>query len=86
MINRLEQGHTFDASIAVGSRFTALTVPVVINSTFIGPESDATAIRESFVILRPVAGAALLVFLFHKLNITASPHPRYLCSNARLDA
>jgi hypothetical protein len=55
-----------------------------INSIFIEPESDATAIRESFVIVFPVADAVLLLFLFHKLNITALPHPCYLCSNATL--
>lgn len=46
------------------------------NSIFGKPECYATAIGESFVILRPVTDAVLLLFLlFHRLRITVSPHP-----------
>jgi hypothetical protein len=53
-----------------------------LNRDIIKPKGDATSQSQSFVILFPVLDAVLLLFLFHKLNITASPHPRYLCSNA----
>ena len=87
MINSLEREHTLKAGRAIGARFTALTGARVIdpgfNSTFIEPESDTSAIRESFVIVFPVTDAVLLFVFSHKLNITALSHPCYLCSNAR---
>ena len=42
----------------------------------IEPEGEATTIAKSFVILGPVTDAVELFFLlFHRLRITASPHP-----------
>ena len=86
MINSLEHEHALKASIAVGARFAAKARPLMIEPRvyymLIEPEGEATTIAKSFVILRPVTDAVLLLFLSHKLNITALPRPCYLCSNA----
>ena len=86
MEDGFEDEHAFNAGIAIGARFAAQAGLFVVEPGFyrvaIKPEGKASPVNESRVILRPVTDAVLLFVFSHKLNITALPHPCYLCSNA----
>src|ERR1044072_5268846 len=86
MVNRFQYKHGLNTCIAVGARLAAKARLVLVypglDGILIEPECNTSTIGESFVIVFPVTDAVKLFFLSHKLNITALPHPRYLCSNA----
>jgi hypothetical protein len=80
MVNSSQDEHGLYTGIGVRARSARLAGFLVVEpelkDIFIKPNSKATALSKRFVILRPVADAVLLLFLlFHKLRITASPHP-----------